>query len=491
MKVSELITIDDISNWKQGDIITISAGTGTGKSFFIKNTLYDYARKHDKRILMLIHRRNCVDQFLYEVEKDGKLDVISIKTYQSIEALYRGGVLYNLDSYDYLIVDEFHYSLSDSSFNSYTDISLAAILNQTNTIRIFMSATGNKMKYYMKESKHLGLDTIDYEIPINFNFIRKLEFFKSNDTLYTYMDQAIALNKKAIFFIDDTQTAYELHTRYKEHTLFNCSQSSGYYKYVDRDKINTMLKKERFEELVLITTSVMDSGCNIWDSKLNHIVLDIKNSDSLIQCIGRKRLKDKNDYIDVHIKAIYGQQLGGMESTIRNSLKQSVYLLNNGQQALAEKYGRIHDESNILHYVATEEGIEKEINKMIFFNAVANLTEIENIKNLGKYGYTKFISGILGNKQYSIYEEEKKINNLNDYLDSIVGKRLMKEDQSNLKEVFRKNGLDAKTLGINTLNGNLKDRKLKYMIVSKRTSEWVDGKTKSIRFWEIIKDIEN
>lgn len=477
MKVSELITLEDIKSWKQGDIITISAGTGRGKSYFIKNTLHNYAKEHGKRILMLIHRRNCVDQFLYEIDKDGKLDVISIKTYQTIEALYRGGILYNLDSYDYLIIDEFHYMLSDSSFNSYTDISLAAILNQNNAIRIFMSATGRKMKYYMKESKHLGLTTIDYNLPIDFNFIRRLEFFHSKDTFHSYMNQAIAMNKKAIFFIDNVEDAYELHKKYKDYTLFNCSQSSGYYKYVDKEKIKTMLKKERFEELVLITTSVMDSGCNIWDSELNHIVLDIKNSDSLIQCIGRKRLKDKDDYINVHIKIIHGQQLGGMEQKIKSSLEQSVFLLNNGQQKLAEKFGRVHDESNILHYVATDNGIEKQINKMIFFNAVARLTEIENIKSLGKYGYTKFISGLLGIKKYAIYEEEKKINNLNDYIDTIVGKKLYKNEQKDLIDNIdlKVNGRQQKSY--KKLNEGLEMIKLQYVILPKRNM--------NERYWEV------
>lgn len=55
------------------------------------------------------------------------------------------------------------------------------------------------------------------------------------------------------------------------------------------------------------------------------------------------------------------------------------------------------------------------------------------------------------------------------YLDSIVGEKLFKDQQEELKEVFKRNGLNARTLGINTLNGNLKDRKLDFVIIPKKS----------------------
>ncbi|MBZ1332315.1 hypothetical protein HZR16_05880, partial [Clostridium botulinum] len=65
-RVSEIITINEIRKWNNGDIVTITAGTGAGKSYFIKNNLYAFAKAKNKKILMLIHRRNCVNQFQKE-----------------------------------------------------------------------------------------------------------------------------------------------------------------------------------------------------------------------------------------------------------------------------------------------------------------------------------------------------------------------------------------------------------------------------------------
>lgn len=81
-RVSDLITVEDIQKWEPDVPVIIDAGTGVGKSYFIKNTLYDIAKEEGQKILFLIHRRKCVDQFIMEIEADGKDDVIDIVTYQ-------------------------------------------------------------------------------------------------------------------------------------------------------------------------------------------------------------------------------------------------------------------------------------------------------------------------------------------------------------------------------------------------------------------------
>ena len=52
-RVSEIITTEEIKKWNKGDIITITAGTGAGKSYFIKNILYAFAKQENKKILFL------------------------------------------------------------------------------------------------------------------------------------------------------------------------------------------------------------------------------------------------------------------------------------------------------------------------------------------------------------------------------------------------------------------------------------------------------
>lgn len=104
MRVADVIDNFQIEQWKDGSIVTISAGTGTGKSFFVKNILLSYAKDEGKKILMLIHRTNCVDQFKAEIKRDGKEKYIDIMTYQAIESreLYKYGL--DMSQYRYEVL---------------------------------------------------------------------------------------------------------------------------------------------------------------------------------------------------------------------------------------------------------------------------------------------------------------------------------------------------------------------------------------------------
>ena len=225
--VSDIIGKDNIEQWDNGSIITIKAGTGVGKSYFIKNTLYEYAKENNKKILMLLHRVNCLQQFKGELIEDDKTDVINLRTYQSFESLQQKNIDFDFSKYDYIVCDEFHYFMSDASFNKTTDISLNTILNQTNKTRIFMSATGFYMKNYISNIKKLN--TTDYDVDINYDFIEQLEFFNTDDTLELLINNIIKNKEKAIIFIQSATKAYELHEKYSKYSMFNCSESDKHY----------------------------------------------------------------------------------------------------------------------------------------------------------------------------------------------------------------------------------------------------------------------
>lgn len=110
-RITDVITKEETRNWKPGNDVLISAPMGAGKSYFCKNPLYDIAKEISGKILMLIHRSNCVDQFKYELETDGKTDIIDVLTYQSLEyrKLHNSNNQIDLSIYAYIVCDEFHY----------------------------------------------------------------------------------------------------------------------------------------------------------------------------------------------------------------------------------------------------------------------------------------------------------------------------------------------------------------------------------------------
>ncbi|OSA95758.1 UNVERIFIED_ORG: DNA helicase [Clostridium botulinum] len=471
-RVSELITIEDIKTWKANDIITISAGTGSGKSYFIKNILYAFAKKENKKILMLIHRTNCTNQFYEEIKRDNKLDIIHIKTYQSIETKILNKKEVNLSEYKYIVSDEFHYFISDASFNITTDISLNKILNQSNATKIFMSATGNHVRNYINNIKKL--ETIDYKMQFNYDFIKELTFYKLDSTLDMFVKECLNNNQKAIFFIQSAEKAYNLYSKYKDNCLFNCSKSNDkYYKYVDCDKINDMLNNEKFEENILITTTCMDAGVNIIDTNLKHIICDIKDIGTLIQCIGRKRIQNKNDGIYLYIKTINNKQLGGMKTQVNKRIKKADFLREHTVREYIEEFPRSYDYNNIVYdgIIEDKNNCTKKINELMYFKCLCDMCDIDIIGTYGKYAYNKYLAYKFNIERYRLIEEDNNMTQLELYLESIIDKRLYKEEQKELinKINVRVDGKIQKSYS--KLNQGLQMLELPYIIISKRIKE--------------------
>ena len=346
-RVTDIISMEEIAKWTPDRPVIIEAGTDTGKSYFIKNVLYQYARDRDQKILMLIHRRDCVNQFQMEIEAARKTDVITIMTYQKIEA-HRGCL--DLSKYSYIVSDEFHYFIADAKFNVHTDISFNVVMNCHSAIRIFMSATGADVEQYIRRVR--AIEPVKYSIPEDYSFIATLTFFYNAETLKKIADEVIAKGEKAIFFIENVYLAYDLYKEYEDRAIFNCSESNkkGHYRYVIEEKINQILKNERFEENLLITTTCMDAGVNIVDEAVKTIVVaGVSDIGSLIQCIGRKRRQNENDKIFLFIKAFNNKQIGGAISRSKKELIMAEYLRANGPEMYLQKYDRELDVTRIVY----------------------------------------------------------------------------------------------------------------------------------------------
>ncbi|WP_163581145.1 DEAD/DEAH box helicase family protein [Gracilibacillus saliphilus] len=476
-RVSNYVTTDKVNSWKKGDLVAIKAQMGAGKSHFIKNILYAIAKRDKKKILFLIHRSRCKEQFEIELENDNKIDIITLRTYQSIENIAMKGNQFDFNKYDYIVLDEFHYFLSDAAFNNTTDISLNQILNLTRQIKICMSATGDYMTEYLEQIKDLSPKK--YAVPFDFSYINLLHFFYKEHTMEEYIKLAIKNNKKSIFFINNTERAYDLHRRYKDHSLFVCSESNKYYKYVIKKKVESLLEHNRFEDLILITTSVLDSGVNIEDGNLHNIVIsEFDDVGTLMQCVGRKRLQHKEDYINLFIHAMSNKQLGNKKGRYQSKLKIPEELKKHNANTFSSKYGRSNYHSDMLYDEPIEDKadiVRKKINDLMYYKTKINITEIDKMLKLGEFGYCEYISNIF-EKEYNILEVDKSKDRLSAYLDSVVGERLFKEGQESLKKEFKKNDLKSRTLGINTLNGWLVDKEIPYIIIPKRTNKkryWV------------------
>lgn len=479
-RIRDIISMSEIIKWKMNDIVTLLAGTGSGKSSFIKNELYSYAKLVNKKILILVHRSNCKEQFLNEIKSILKEKIITIKTYQKLEYdFFNNKEKIDLSLYDYIVCDEFHYFLSDSRFNENTEISLELILGQSNAVKIFMSATGEKMKQYIKDYRKL--ETKDYKLPIKYCFIKKLEIFHNDQMLYNLIEKFINTEEKAIFFMDSARKAYELYDKYKENCLFNCSKDNeDYYTNVDNVAVRNMLTKSKFDKKILITTTCMDAGVNIIDREVKNIVVSVKDIETLIQCIGRKRLQDENDKINLYIRSITNRQLGGTKRNLNKKLERARYLEEHTVKEYLGKFYKGYDPAKIVYVAPTsdEDKCTLKINELMKFKYEYDLIDIEEMIALGEFGYCKYIARKFG-RSYSIFGNTDNREELEIYLQSLTGKAL---DSNQREELITKLNFKDKRgrvkKRIDKVNEDLKE-KFSYTL----TSETVKRK----RYWFIKK----
>jgi len=491
-RVTNIIKIADIATWTPEHPVIIEAGTDTGKSYFIKSVLYQYAKERGEKILMLLHRANCVRQFQMEIEAAGKTDVITIMTYQKIEA-HRGAL--DLSQYSYIVNDEFHYFISDAKFNVHTDISFRAIMNCSAAVKIFMSATGEDVEQYIRKIK--VIEPIKYSIPEDYSGIATLTFFYNTETLKEIAEEVIAKDEKAIFFIENVYLAYDLYKEYEDRAIFNCSESNkkGHYRYVNEEKISQILKNERFEKNLLITTTCMDAGVNIVDEAVKTIVVaGVSDVGSLIQCIGRKRRQNETDKIFLYIKAFNNKQIGGAISKAKKDLAMAEYLRENGPELYLQKYYRDFDVTRTVYDAPIGDGTGtsiKKVNEMMYYKKRCDIAMYQQMISLGKYGYCRFLARKFGFYNAYTMEYSYRVRNENheliSYLESMVGKpMLQKKDRKELIEKMdvRSNGKVLKSLG--TLNHVLHERNLPFCIEQYGEKKTVNGKRKRYTaIWEV------
>ena len=485
-----------MARWTPKDIVIISAGTGTGKSYFVKNSLYQYAKDTGKKILFLIHRSNCVSQFKCEIERDGKQNVIDIITYQKIEHdILNYNKHINYKQYAYIVCDEFHYFISDANFNNTTDISFKEILNQPKCIKIFMSATGEDVEKYLSNNYRRRIRK--YYLEPNYEHVSGLTFFSQDEDIEHLSEMVIKANKKAIIFIRSAEKAYKLFRNFSKYSLFNCSKNNKHYKDINKEKINTMLKNERFEENLLITTSCLDAGTNIIDRDVKYIIADITDIGSLIQCLGRKRHIDSTDTVHFYIKTINNQRLSGLKQSMCKDIEMAEYLLQYGTQELILKYPRQVDKSRIIYdYTKPNQQKNMSTKKVNDMMLAKKRTDIRLYDNLMKteYGYCKYLAKYLGfmddkgNYTYSTFSKDHSLTAfLQKYVENDIVMLQVKDRKPIIEKLNVRSEKRRQLKKCPVLNETLKEMEIPFRIKEYKTSKIINGKKKNFSAaWKII-----
>lgn len=464
---------NDFIKWRKGDTVLISAQTGTGKTWFIKNVLLDFMESYEK-LLFVCNRTNLkrqikndlLDKFDYDAPDD--IDVldkittidgrITIASYHAIhneiiEEMYGDGSC-NFDHYDYVVFDECHFLYADGAFNNKIRLAYERIVNKQydNPIKIFISATIHEISPHIKMAVDLeneishafgnkGAKIHEYNTGIDYSYI-KPKYFKRIDNIINLIKNDKS-NEKWMIFISDLNVGYKILEELGED---NCSLIKSGTK---SDELDSIINTSKFNKKVLVCTKALDNGININDPLLKNMVIMAWDQISFIQMLGRKRINIENaDQVNLFIQTRYKK---AFKSKLQgyNDKMSDVNLREQNPTLFYKKYDndlKDFSERNDIFYRDGETG-EIEINPIGKKRLIKDIEFAEYMINrFGKKNEFAFIHEQLSwlglsdsSPSENLIEDVvsyDEVRSLEKYLDSISGKKLFEDGQLKLSNLI-------------------------------------------------------
>ncbi|WP_102400479.1 DEAD/DEAH box helicase family protein [Haloimpatiens massiliensis] len=481
---------EDYKNWNTGDLVFILAGTGRGKTYFMKHEFNTYCKENNKQVLYLTNRINLQEQIKNDLGQDNTN--ITVKNYQKVEKFILNGTL-DLNNYDYIVCDECHYFFSDARFNIKTDLSFKKILENKNVCKIMMTATAKTILYYF-EHNNIEIN-YKYKLKTDYSYLDKITCFNDYESVDSIIED-IPQNEQIIFF-SSAKRALEVAQKYKG--TFICSQGNKdglWNKHIAPKKVKNengeeeeiptenylelrrIIETGTFNNHLLCCTTVLDNGINIKEgTPVKHIILDILDRDEFIQCLGRKRVLE-GEKINLYFYSYNDKRrINGFRTKVVNSLERADYLKENGENEYVKmKFKTDIYDSKIIDDINGVDGqIHKIVNECMYMKSHVDKITYDCLLDK-KYSITlkDIIALSLGIKKDVIIDMKTTIikYSLEEAFEKTIGKKLYKNDRKELIEfVGLKDSRGRLQKSIGQLNEYLKANNFPYIIISKRIKE--------------------
>ena len=473
MFISDIITDKELDSLKDGDSVAIWSQTGSGKSYFIKNRMNKYCARHGWKCLLVTNRKILKNQNEKELRY---LDNNTIRTinYQELENNFRDNFYDFVADYKVLVFDEAHYFLSDSEFNRNTDILFNIVKNPPkDKICFFMTATS----YAIREC---GVKfTKEYEVKKDYSYIDKIYFYSSEDAVSGILNN-LPDGEKAIYFCMSAKDAYSF-SKSLDSAAFICSENNKqFYRRSSMNERANIISKERFDCKILCTTKVLDNGVNIKDRALKHVLIDMIDPVTFVQCLGRKRVIDEEDKISLYVKDYPSNQIRFMIKRYRDKIFAADELIMYGKEEFLKKYKK----------KCLDDIIDNDmtVNMAKYSQCKFILGELKKILDIG---YRKYICEILSIDEDRVFSAESffEKHGILDVLKKWENKKMFSEEQEKFKEEFFDSVFEVKSRnyrrrGLKSINAIIEEDGLEYMIMSNRESS---GENRNKRYWELVK----
>lgn len=538
----------DYKQWKDGDIIKIQAQTGTGKTRFIIG---------DKNNRGLIDNMNCFEKMIYicnrtELKRQVKLDLLRkynkkieyinkekkqvdtewldkqtvienviIATYHAIAEGKLDNIYLSknnsLDDYKYIIMDECHFFLTDSSYMNKTYLAFKELIQKSynKSIRIFISATMQEVsnaidKAFEKNNKKVldrKREIYEYTSNIDYSYLN-VKYFKKLETDIYQLIKNDNTDDKWLIFVTSKEKGQILKEKLNDN---NITAEFIYSSKKSKEKEN-ILNTGTFETKVLITTKCLDNGVNIKDTKVKNIVILAYDKVTFIQELGRKRVNILNaQEINLYIPMLGVKSFNTLLHRQEKKFNE-LDLYENNINDFKRKYNNNPSYPKDIFYL--DENMEYTINLLGHARLFKDNIFCEDIRNKlydDEFAYIKeqlswlqledtFSESNLIEDVVDVEDIEK----LEDFLERMFLNKEVLLKKENRKSLIKKIGLIDKhnsnikknnivyVKNICTLNSYLeKDIHSDFRIKEFETSRTIEGKKKNFKYaWKVVKIIE-
>lgn len=491
--ISDLITTPEIQTWSPGDRILISAPTGAGKTWFVANSLYQYCKDNNKKILLLENRIILKEQIIQQLE-EGYEDTLTIKLYQNLESKIKNNDYSSegiFEGYDYVFADEGHYFAGDSSFNVYSDLVLKGLIeNHSNLVLIFASAT----PYSLTETGGIIRNTKEpYIIKPDFSFIKKLYFYNSDSSIEKML--ANVPNDEKVIYFGSAKNSHRLYKEFKNSNFVCAKGNQDYYKQNPKDQrekdlieeiddtAKQIIETESFSSKYLFTTRVMDNGVSIKDKSVTRMVID--DSFELVvltQMLGRKRIVDEDDGVILYIKNHHENVIKAKVETLKKILRKAEKQLELGVEEFITE-----NKKTPLPNIFDTDG---QLNQARYMNIKFQLNKYEIMLSKERK-YRQVVCNILQQEiEESVFLEREFFTlSAEEILFKYQERKLFKQEQRMFRDEFLAvvlNSREGKKLGYNTIKGILEDTKNKLRFEIDNGQE-TKGENRNKTFWHIYR----
>ena len=510
--VSETIG-EDYKNWKKGDIVTIQAQTGTGKTYFIKNVLVPYMDKY-KHMLIVSNRVNLKRQIkidllrlcgkeipkdLEELDNITKVGNVTLLNYHQVAIMKKAqeekGKELRLN-YDYIVCDECHWFKTDASFCDKTELAWKELIKtrHENAITIYISATMEDIRpmiesaynKYANKGFVLKNKLHKYSTGIDYSYLNPY-YFDKIENLGVHIKNADIKDGKWLVFVTSKSMAKNLKDiiTNKKVSIITADTKE------DNEDLKSIINNSKFNSDVLICTKVLDNGVNIQDEEVKNIVISSWDRTTFIQELGRVRQDINNPYeIDLYIpmkskKAFTSRQMGiSKEIDILNLYE------NNKEEFMFQYRDNKNKLPNHLFYVKDNKGYV--INKLGYANTYSFNSFLDYIinkwddkKNKDKqYTFIKEQLSWIGledtfNGLYSKIIDEydcEEVNKLEEWLNEHIEEKLFAKEQQELSDLIIK---ELTTIGNNVdyRTKKLKPKTIEVILREQLDLNYAIGKT--------------